>query len=137
MRKEQNFERYLSNHFGITLPPNLAIFFDKGIRIGSKSLRKVKSFGVKGYAASDGGFNPTNALAQNFGYLAKKNVIKIDELEAKDFASGKNLAMKVGGKAKFVILKYGEHFIGLGYSNGTHIINNIPEKRGRNIINSL
>ena len=137
MRKEQNFERFLTNHFGITLPADVAIFFDKGIRIGARSLLKTKSIGVKGYAASDGGFNPTNALIQNFGHLAVKNVIKVNEKEAKDFASGKQLPMKIGGKPKFVVVKYNEHVIGLGYSNGTHILNRIPEKRDRMIINSI
>lgn len=137
MRKEQNFERYIKNHFGITLPPEVAIFFDKGIRVGSKSIRKLKTFGVKGYAASDGGFNPTNSFIQNFGHLANKNIIKVNEEEAKEFAAGKNLAMKIAGKSKFVIIKYKQHVLGLGYSNGTHILNRIAEKRSRVIVDSL
>ncbi len=137
MRKEQNFERFLANHFGIELPPEVAIFFDKGIRIGSRSLLKMKSIGVKGYAASDGGFNPTTAMIQNFGHLATKNVLKVDEETGKKFAEGKNLEIPIKGKAKFLIIKYGEHILGLGFSNGTHILNQTPDKRTRIIVNSI
>ena len=48
--KEKNFEKYLSNHFGIVLPFEIEIFYAKGIRVGKNNLRNSKIIGELGYA---------------------------------------------------------------------------------------
>ena len=73
--KERNFTKYLEKHFDIKLPSDVEIFYTKGVRIGNKKLRKSSIHGDLGYAACDFGFNPTNSLIQNFGHLAKKNIV--------------------------------------------------------------
>src|SRR4030095_12640251 len=86
--KERNFEKYLKNHFGIVLPKGLQLFYAQGVRIGNDELMKSVIHGELGYAACDSGFNPTNAMAQNFGHLATKNVYEVDEPNAQGFAVG-------------------------------------------------
>lgn len=138
--KQKNFQKYLENHFGITLPIGIELFYADGVRIGNVAIIKSQIYGDKGYAACDAGFNPTNALIQNFGYLATKNVIKIESgTTAKGFAFGKGIKMDLGTKNKYVIVKYSSYIIGLGYYDSTDkkIKNKIPEKRRRNIVNNM
>lgn len=138
--KEKNFKRYLENHFEIFLPPGVQIFYTRGVRVGNKEIDKSKIDGELGYAACDFGFNPTNAIIQNFGYLAKKNIKKLDEKQAKEFASGKSIPCNLGkSKNKQFIIKYKTHTIGLGFydKDKKKIVNKIPEKRRREIINSI
>ena len=138
--KEKNFKRYLENHFEIFLPPGTQIFYTKGVRIGNNQILKSNIDGELGYAACDFGFNPTNAIIQNFGYLAKKNVIELDQNQAKEFANGKHIPCNLGkSKSKHLIIKYHEHVIGLGHYDKKKklIINKIPEKRRRGVINEI
>ncbi|MFN7990758.1 MAG: hypothetical protein U0R44_01230 [Candidatus Micrarchaeia archaeon] len=139
-KREKNFSKYLDNHFGITLPDDLEIFYADGVRIGNKSLMKSVIHGDLGYAACDAGFNPTNSFVQNFGHLATKNVINLDEPRAKEFAVGRGIGkMDLGQKSRFVIVRYKDYVVGLGYyeADKKKIRNDIPEKRRRKIINSL
>jgi NOL1/NOP2/fmu family ribosome biogenesis protein len=96
--------------------------------------------GEKGYAACDAGFNPTNAFAQNFGHLATKNAIEVDEAKAKEFAVGRGLGgMDLGKKSGFVIVRFRGFAVGLGQYDAAQkkIRNLIPEKRRRKIVNSV
>ena len=137
--KEKNFRRYLENHFGLVIHQSIALFYQKGVRIGNREIIKSDIDGELGYAACDAGFNPTNSLIQNFGELAKKNFIQVNEEEGKLFASGKNLSVDLGIKTKYIIVKYQQHIVGLGQYDASKkkIINKIPEKRRREIVNSL
>ncbi len=137
--KEKNFEKYLSNHFGITLPSDTEIFYAKGVRVGKNNLRNSKIIGELGYAACDFGFNPTNAFILNFGHLATKNTFETTEGLARSFADGHSLKASLGEKDKYVIVKCGAHVIGLGKYVGLEgkIICEIPPKTRRRIINKL
>jgi NOL1/NOP2/fmu family ribosome biogenesis protein len=137
--KEKNFKKYLENHFGLVLPQDIEIFYAKGVRISALGLKKSHINGELSYAACDAGFNPTNALIQNFGHLAKKNIIDLEPGEAKDFASGKNMPADIGVKDKYIIMRYKGFIVGLGFYDKARkmIINKIPEKRRREIINEL
>lgn len=137
--REKNFRKYLERHFGISLPEDIALFYAKGVRIGNREIFASTIHGDLGYAACDYGFNPTNAVIQNFGHLAKKNVVRLNPDEAMRFASGKNIKMDLGIKTKFVVVTYKGYPLGLGqYESGKKIIlNRVPEKRQREIINEL
>jgi len=138
--REKNFKKYLENHFGIILPGGIEIFYAKGIRVGNSELRKSNIHGELGYAACDEGFHPINSMVQNFGHLATKNVVELEEPQAKEFAVGRGLGkMDLGQKNKFVIVSYKGLPVGLGYyeADKKKIRNDIPEKRRRKIINSL
>jgi NOL1/NOP2/fmu family ribosome biogenesis protein len=131
--KEKNFEKYLSNHFGIVLPSEIEIFYAKGIRVGKDNLRNSKIIGELGYAACDFGFNPTNAFIMNFGHLATKNMYETTEGLARSFADGHSLKADLGEKDKFVIVKFQEHVIGLGKYIAAEgkISCEIPEKNSK------
>ncbi|MBN1170288.1 hypothetical protein JXA56_04640 [Candidatus Micrarchaeota archaeon] len=135
MRKEQNFRKYIEKHFKIELPEGVDIFYTKGIRVGNNVLKKSRINGELGYAAADFGFNPTNSFIQNFGHLAKKNIVRLKKEEAVEFAAGKDIKMDLGIRAKHVIVTYKGHVLGLGRYDKTKIANKIPEKRRRIIEN--
>lgn len=137
--REKNFKRYLEKNFEMTIPSEIHIFYAKGVRIGNRRLMKSDIHGELGYAACDFGFNPTNAIIQNFGHLAKKNVIDFNESNSKRFAEGRDIPIRLEGKTRHVIIKYDGHIVGLGQydSKKQQIINRIPEKRRRRIINTI
>jgi len=135
--REKNFRKYLEKHFSLTLPEDVDIFYAKGVRVGNKDIRKSRITGELGYAACDFGFNPTNSFIQNFGHLAGKNAVKLKEDEARQFAAGRDLPLDLGRKSKHVIMRYGEYTVGLGYydKDKKKVLNRIPEKRRRAIVN--
>jgi len=137
--REKNFEKFLKNHFDIVLPREVSLFYAKGIRVGNHELANCGIHGDLGYAACDFGFNPTNALVQNFGHLARKNVLELDEPAAKAFAAGMPIKRDLGTKNKQLIIRFGKHIVGLGYydKDQKKVVNKIPEKRRRNIVNEI
>ena len=137
--KEKNFRKYLENHFELKLPLGVEIFYTKGVRVGNTDLRKSNIHGDLGYAACDFGFNPTNALIQNFGYLARKNIVDVDEEKAKHFASGKSFSVPLFGKSRYVLVRFRKHSLGLGYFDSLKkkVINKLPDKRERIIVNTI
>ncbi len=138
-KKEKNFKKYLERHFAIFLPQDVDIFYAKGVRVGNRNIYQSQIHGELGYAACDFGFNPTNAFIQNFGHLARRNVVTLDEKQALEFAEGKSLQMDLGSKSKYLVMKYGNHVLGLGHyeKDSRRVINKIPKKRRRRIINSI
>ena len=137
--KEKKFQSFIERHFDIQLPKEIQIFYSEGIRVGSKSLLREDVKGEKGYAAADGGFNPTLAFITNFGHLAKRNVVVVDEEAAKKFANGESLDRDLGNATKYVIIRLNIHTIGLGHYDHKKkkIINKIPQKTARKIVNSM
>lgn len=137
--RAKSFATYLQRRFGIELPPGVAVFYAKGLRVGNRELMKSHIHGELGYGACDLGFNPTNAMIQNFGHLAKRNVVEAEEDVAKAFAAGKDLECDMGRSSRYVIRRYKSHSVGMGYYDRDRkkILNRIPEKRRREIINSI
>jgi NOL1/NOP2/fmu family ribosome biogenesis protein len=135
--RERNFEKHIAKHFGIELPEGIELFYTRGVRVGNSKLRKSGLNGELGYAACDFGFNPTNSFIQNFGHLAKKNIVRLNEDEGKRFAAGENLRMDLGKKSKNVIVSCKGHVLGLGHYEKERVVNKIPEKRRRKIVNSI
>ncbi|MBU0532179.1 hypothetical protein KKB44_01670 [Candidatus Micrarchaeota archaeon] len=137
--REDNFRKYLEKHFKLVLSDDIALFYTKGVRVGNPDIRQSRITGELGYAACDFGFNPTNSFIQNFGHLAKRNIVKLKDKEAKDFAAGMDIKMDLGKKNKHVIVTYNGYTLGLGHyeTNKKKIINKIPEKRRREILNEI
>ncbi|NYZ73846.1 hypothetical protein H0O00_01765 [Candidatus Micrarchaeota archaeon] len=138
--RAENFRRYLERHFGIVLPEGVGIFYAKGVRAGSSEIVRCGIKGELGYAACDEGFNPTNSFIQNFGHLATRNVVELDEGRAKEFAVGRGIGkMELGTKSGHVVVRYKEFTVGLGYYDADEkkVKNRIPEKRRRKIINGF
>ncbi|MEW6035636.1 MAG: hypothetical protein AB1529_03415 [Candidatus Micrarchaeota archaeon] len=138
--KERNFQAFAKRHFGISLPADAVFFYSGGVRVGAPGIVKSPIRGEKGYAACDAGFNPTNAFAQNFGHLATKNVVDVDEAKAREFAVGRGLGgLDLGGKSGFVIVRFRGFAVGLGQYDAAQkkVRNLIPEKRRRKIVNSV
>jgi hypothetical protein len=137
--RERNFAKYIEKHFAMELPQGIELFYTKGVRVGNGKLRPSGLNGELGYAACDFGFNPTNSFIQNFGHLAKKNIVRLNEDEGRKFAAGENLSIDLGKKTKNVIVTCKGHTLGLGLyeSEKKRIVNKIPEKRRRKIVNSI
>ena len=71
----------------------------------------------------------TNA-AQIFGKYATKNVVEVDEIQLHQVLCGLNLYdVDVDCEDGYVLLKYGEHILGVGLKHGNFIKNLIPKAR--------
>jgi hypothetical protein len=134
-----SFLRQIEKRYNMALPEGIKIFYAEGIRVGHSALNQSDIHGERGYGASDNSFLPTNAFIQNFGHLAKRNVISLEEADAKAYASGKDIPMDAGDKQRHVVVRYKEHTLGLGFYDGMKrtLMNRIPEKRRRDIINTI
>jgi hypothetical protein len=137
--RPESFIRQLEKRFNMKMPEGVSIFYAEGIRVGHSTLKRSDIHGERGYGACDNSFIPTNAFIQNFGYLAKRNVIELNEDEAKAYAAGKDIPRDAGVKQRHVVVRYKEHTLGLGFYDGTKkmLVNRIPEKTRREIINGL
>ena len=137
--RPESFKKQLEKRFNLTLPEGVSLFYAEGIHVGRNALERSDIHGERGYGACDNSFVPTNAFVQNFGHLAKRNVIEVSEDEAKAFAAGKDIPKDAGDKKRHVVVRYKSHTVGLGFYDGEKktLINRIPEKRTREIINSI
>lgn len=138
--RAENFKRYLERHFGIVLPQDISLFYAGSVRVGNTAIQKCGIKGELGYAACDEGFNPTNAMIQNFGHLATRNTVELDVAKAREFALGRGIGgTDLGPKSHFVIVKHAGFVVGLGYYDAEEkkVKNKIPEKRRRKIINEI
>lgn len=71
--------------------------------------------------------------SQLVGVMAKKNVVEINKEQANSWLQGNDV--KVGEKvAGFVILKYGNDFLGAGRYKEGNIINAVPKERRVNLV---
>ena len=86
--RPESFIAQLRKRFNMELPEGVSIFYAEGIRVGHSTLRRSDIHGERGYGACDNSFIPTNAFIQNFGHLARRNCIELDEVEARQYAAG-------------------------------------------------
>ncbi|MGC8940650.1 MAG: hypothetical protein ACP5JY_01265 [Candidatus Nanoarchaeia archaeon] len=115
------------------------------IRICAKGckeyLQKILNVCDLGYAALRYGkvTKPTTTFIQQFGKYATKNIVQLDESQAKAFISGKDLCLeKEVEKSKasdgYVIVKYRSDCLGLGILRGKLLLNQIPKRKRLNLI---
>ena len=79
----------------------------------------------------------TNDFVQLVGKDAKRNVVQVSEEDAKRFAGGEKIRIKVRIKKGQVIVKYKSHVLGVGTYDGFNIHPKIKGKRKRKIENKL
>ncbi|MBN2477929.1 hypothetical protein JXB01_01425, partial [Candidatus Micrarchaeota archaeon] len=74
---------------------------------------------------------------QLVGKSAEKNVILLNEEDAKKFAARRKIKIKVRIKKGYVIAKYKNHILGTGTYDGFYLHPKVKEKRKRKIENSI
>ncbi len=132
--------KYLLERFGLALPQGIRLTKTKGhgIRVHAKSLRTERVFGLPGFMAYSNKYGLNFCFVQLFGHLARRNIIALNEKEAKEYASGKQIKKKLAIENGFVILAHKGHILGHGTYDGKGSIScPLREKRRRNINNSI
>ncbi|MFA5049514.1 MAG: hypothetical protein WC501_00745 [Candidatus Micrarchaeia archaeon] len=138
--KVGEFNNYLKERFGLVLPKGAQFSSDSGsaIRIYSTTLNSIKmDFGFKGFVAYSKKTGISNEFIQIFGKYAQKNLVFLNEAEAKEFTSGKKINKKIFLKKGPVILKYLNHILGIATFDGKFLFPKLKEKRKREILNSI
>ena len=72
------------------------------------------------------GFRLSIEGSQIVAKYARKNIIEVDEKEAKDFMKGFCIKRNIKG---YVIIKFGDYILGCGKGNGKEIKSFIPKDR--------
>ncbi|HDD04924.1 MAG TPA: hypothetical protein ENF51_00340 [Candidatus Aenigmarchaeota archaeon] len=130
--------RYLKKQFGVELDYRFVITGKGRVWIMNED---VYDYEMNAPVVSKGlyfGFLEKDGLrlsvdgSQIVGPKAKKNVVEVNEKEAKEWLRGFSLEKQC--QKGYVLLKYGRDFIGCGKSNGKIIWNTVPkERRIRNL----
>ena len=66
--------------------------------------------------------------SQLIGPLAKKNILELNDVEARDYLKGADLDKKTKERG-FLIIKHNDDFLGTGKANGEKIFNYTPKER--------
>ncbi|MFH1222443.1 MAG: hypothetical protein V1492_05150 [Candidatus Micrarchaeota archaeon] len=136
----QELRKYLLEQFGLVLPQNVQLTKTKGhgIRVHRKGIRTDRIFGLEGYMAysNKAGINPY--FMQLFGHLATKNVLAVNEEDAKKYTAGEPLKKKIKIARGEVLLVHKCHVLGYGIHDGKGGITcPLREKRRRKLSNSI
>ena len=139
MKKEQAFREKIKKDFGFDVPA--VLFYFNGVRVASKdAYEQAQKNNIRestGFLACDNYLVPSHSFIQTFGHLAKKNVKKLNEQEARDFAAGKRIRAFLGAHKKYIIVSYKDFPLGLAYYDGKYLKSRVPPKKQREIINKL
>ncbi|MEK6979216.1 MAG: hypothetical protein AABW86_03255 [Candidatus Micrarchaeota archaeon] len=137
----ETFKKFLSERFGVVFPHEILLSDTKGhgIRVHVRGLMD-NVYGLKGFQAYSGksGINPY--FMQLVGMHAKRNVIALNDADAKLFISGQNVRKKLkilGGQGP-AIVAHGGHILGVGhFGNGEIKSPFSQDRRGRTIQNRI
>lgn len=115
MSHVSTFKEYLEKEFGMTLPKDVALQeHENVIRVFSKTAMMMKPSGYPGFVAgkvSTKGIEVKSEFIQLFGKNAAKNIINLDEKQAKDFVESEFVQTQEKGEG-YRIAKFGRHVLG-------------------------
>ncbi|HIH22936.1 TPA: hypothetical protein HA238_04365 [Candidatus Micrarchaeota archaeon] len=133
----ETFKKFLSERFGVVFPHEILLSDTKGhgIRVHSRGLMG-NVYGLKGFQAYSGknGINPY--FMQLVGMHAKKNLIALNEVDAKKFIAGETVRKKIkilGGQGP-VIVAHGGHILGVGHFENGELRSPFSQDRRSRII---
>lgn len=117
MSHVSTFRSYLEREFGVTIPKDAVLQEQENvIRIFSKTLMMMKHAGYMGFVAgkvSTRGITVKSEFIQMFGKNADKNIIQLDEKQARDFVEADFVQIAENGNG-YRIAKFGRHVLGVG-----------------------
>lgn len=148
MDSKDDCRSFLLKRFGLDLPKEIHIMKTKmqGIRVYSETVDEHDITGLRGFACYSSKRGLNNFLIQQFGHLAKKNVIALNHADAVKYLIEKDIQKKnISIDEGYVILSYKGHILGLGrFKKGiiysrfkgmrrNEIVDDIKPYPGRNI----
>ncbi len=111
------FRDYLQRQFGIAIPKEVVLNEQEGvIRAYSKTVMMMKPSGYMGFVAgkvSTKGIEVKGEFVQLFGKSASRNILALDEAQAKDFVEAEFVQAGEAGEG-YRIAKFGRHVLGVG-----------------------
>jgi len=137
--RKKKIIQQLENQFGITSLPYLFLQFGKDkIRVYSGNLSKenlnnldkntrIENMGLYFARIQPDGIRLTIDGIQLVKDQITKNIMEINDNQAKDWFKGNDLDIKA--ESAFKILKNNDEFIGCGKSTGDRITNFVPKER--------
>lgn len=132
MEEEKRFREYLDERFGIVLPKEITFEGEKTLRVMNQELAEFKTPTPKGIRASrmKGKFpKPTTNFIQLFGHLATKNTVGLTREEALEYFQALDLETKTKCETGYIILKYKNAVLGMGFYRDGKIENLLPKGR--------
>ncbi len=124
--------KYLKEQFGAEINMEFEIMDNGRVWVGNNlvfgfDINSVVRKGLYfGFVEKDG-LRLSIEGTQLVGPKAKKNIIELNDVEAEEWLRGYALEKKA--QKGYVLLRYKNHFLGCGKSNGERIWNNVPKER--------
>ncbi len=117
MSHVSTFREYLQTQFGIQIPKDVVLNEQEGvIRAYSKSVMMMRYTGYMGFVGgkiSTRGIEVKSEFVQLFGKNASKNILELDEKQARDFVHVEFISIGTDGEG-YKIAKFGRHVLGVG-----------------------
>jgi NOL1/NOP2/fmu family ribosome biogenesis protein len=137
--KPSEFQLFLKERFGLQLPKEVQLSKDKGsaIRVYANSLNGLDVYGSRGFVAYSEKTGVSSDFIQLFGKFAKKNIVQVNENEAKKIAYGEKVNKRIKTEKGPVIISFNEHILGIATFDGRVLHSKIREKRERKICNKI
>ncbi|MDD5337077.1 MAG: hypothetical protein PHS02_01190 [Candidatus ainarchaeum sp.] len=134
------FREYLLREFGIALPREIVLQEQENvIRVFSKTLMMLKPAGYMGFVAGKVGTNGIEAkgeFIQLFGKHATKNILELDEIQAKSFVENEFVEIN-SSESGWKIAKFQAHVLGIGRLKDGKLYSDFIGKGRKRVENSL
>lgn len=131
LKKQFGFEEELDYSF-LTNNKNKVFIVNKDIANIDLERIKINSIGLYIAEFNNNEVRPSIEGSQIIGKKAKKNVIELDENQAKEWLKGNDLEKPTNAEG-FVILKHNEDYLGSGRVKQNTILNFVPKTRRLNV----
>ena len=131
LKKQFNFEEKL-NYIFLINNKNKVFIINKELANIELNKIKINSIGLYIAELRHNEVRLSIEGSQLIGPKAKKNIIEINEKQARDWLKGKDIETKEAIKG-FTIIKHKEDFLGCGKIKDNQILNFVPKTRRLNV----
>lgn len=140
MSHVSTFREYLEREFGLIVPREAVLQEQENvIRVYSKTLMMMKPSGYMGFVAgkvSTKGIEVKSEFIQLYGKLAKKNIIELDDHQAREFVEGEYVFVPED-LSGYKVAKFGRHVLGIGKAGKGRLYSDFIGKGRKRVENSI
>lgn len=94
----------------------------------SASRLKVEGVGIRAFQRIGGFVKPSTRMIQTFGHLARRAVVRLNEVQLEKLVKGEPIAVALEVEKGYVILSLGGHILGLGLYMDGKVYSQLPRK---------
>ncbi len=135
----EQLKKFLKERFDIELPSHMMLVEHQNvIRLCGKDIMRLKGKGYPGFVAGrirHGRIEVKNEFFQLLGHLAKKNIISLNEEEARQFVEQPFIEKEI--ENGYYIAKYGRHVLGICWAVDNRLYTRFVGKGRKRVRNHI